>query len=224
MQVVLSTTFAWAALICGADARYRVVVSSTVSAAVDGRRARRDRGRLAVIDAVVDLLHEGHTPPTSRQVTERSGVSEATLFRYFETLDDLQRQAVDRFLERNAPLFEIPGIGDGELRDRVDRFAAARVALYDAIAPIARLGRARAFDHAHFAASLREVRARLADQTRTHFASELGALGPAARDDVVGTITTLTSFESWDQLRGDLRRTPSQIRRAWRHGIQALLH
>jgi AcrR family transcriptional regulator len=189
---------------------------------VDGRRARRERGRVAVIDAVVDLLHEGAAPPSAADVAKRAGVSPATLFRYFETIDDLQHEATSRFFERNAALFELPPASD-PLDERADDYAAARVTLYDTIAPIARLARARSFDHPHLARTLHEVRSRMAGQVRTYFAPELRALTPAARDDAIGLVCTITSFESWDQLRQDFDRTPAQIRRTWRRGIAALL-
>jgi AcrR family transcriptional regulator len=189
---------------------------------VDGRRARRERGRIAVIDAVVDLLQEGATPPSAAEVAKRAGVSPATLFRYFETIDDLQHEATSRFFERNAPLFEVPPSA-GSLDERADGYASARVSLYDTIAPIARLARVRSFDHPHLARTLHEVRSRMAVQVRTHFAPELRTLTPAARDDAVGLITTMTSFESWDQLRQDFDRSPAQIRRAWRQAIVATL-
>jgi AcrR family transcriptional regulator len=189
---------------------------------VDGRRARRERGRIAAIDAVVDLLQEGATPPSAAEVAKRAGVSPATLFRYFETIDDLQHEATSRFFERNAPLFEVPA-SSGPLDERADGYAAARVTLYDTIAPIARLARVRSFDHPHLARTLHEVRSRMAAQVRTHFAPELRALTPAGRDDAVALITTMTSFESWDQLRQDFDRSAAQIRRAWRQAIAANL-
>lgn len=189
---------------------------------VDGRNARRERGRQAVIDAVVDLLGEGHVPPSTAEVTERAGVSEATFFRYFETIDDLQLQATQRFLGTHAHLFDIRRKGTGALGDRVDRFVAARAELCEIIAPIARLGRSRAFDHPGMDALLRDVRRRQARQIDEHFARELDRLQRAQRDDVVATVAALTSFEAWDMARHDLDRTPTQVRRAWRTAVRAL--
>jgi AcrR family transcriptional regulator len=194
---------------------------SAAEVSVDGRRARRDRGRLAVIEAVLDLLEEGEHPPMASHVAKRAGVSSATLFRYFDTIDELQHEATSRFFERNAPLFEIPQIGAGAFGPRADRYAAARVTLYEAIAPVARLGRARAFDRPLFAETLHTVRQGMADQIRTHFAPELQTLTPAARDDAVGLVGTITSFESWDQMRHEFGRSQTQIRRAWRRAISA---
>ncbi|HRA35675.1 MAG TPA: TetR/AcrR family transcriptional regulator, partial [Acidimicrobiales bacterium] len=190
---------------------------------VDGRSARRERGRAAVIDAVVDLLQEGHAPPTTPQVVERAGISEASLFRYFRSIDDLQLEATARFLDRHAHLFEIPASGQGALEVRIDRFASSRTALWDAIGPMARLGRARSFEHPALADLLLGARLAQADQVRQQFAPELEALAPQARADAVAVIVSLTAFEAWDLQRQDLGRTPAQVRRAWRTALRALL-
>lgn len=189
---------------------------------VDGRRARRDRGRLAVIDAMVELVEAGHRPPAVAAVAERAGVSVASIFRYFDNLDDLQRETIERFLDRYAPLLEIEDIGTGPLDARIGRYVGARLALYEKIAPMARLVRARALDQPLLAATLGGMRLRLADQARQHFLPELRGRRPAARADLVGSIVTLTSFESWDQLRHELDATGPTVRRAWRSGVRAL--
>jgi Bacterial regulatory proteins, tetR family len=77
---------------------------------VDGRHARRERGRLAVIDAMLILVSEGHVPPTVEQLAERAGVSAASVFRYFDTLEDLRQATTGVFFKRNPHLFEIPEI------------------------------------------------------------------------------------------------------------------
>lgn len=48
----------------------------------DGRRMRTERGRAAVVEALIDLVNEG-SYPTVAQIAERAGVSERTVFRYF---------------------------------------------------------------------------------------------------------------------------------------------
>jgi AcrR family transcriptional regulator len=189
---------------------------------VDGRRARRERGRQEVIEVVVDLLCEGHVPPRPEEVMSRSGVSEATLFRYFDTLADLQHEAMQRFIERSSPLIAIPELGRGDLVSRTRRFTNARVELFLAVAPVARLARARSFDQPHFATTLQQVRVGLADQVRVQFAPELASRAPSKGDDLVAVLTTMTSFESWDHQHLDLRRSPSQIRRSWKQAILTL--
>ncbi len=189
----------------------------------DGRRARRDRNRAAVIDAMFSLLDEGVIPPPTDAIAERAGVSVSSVFRYFDNLDDLQEQTVTRHFERFAPLFEIPSIGTGSRDHRVVALVDARLELYRSIAPVARLARARAVEHLRLADTLAEIRTRFAAQIRVHFAPEIAGLGGVAGTDLVGLVDTLTSFESWDLLHAIHRGSDATIRRAWTTGITRLI-
>ena len=197
--------------------------SPIAEAAVDGRRARRDRGRLAVTEAAIDLVLEGHIPPTAEFIAERAGVSVASIFRYFDTLDELRNETTRLYFERYAHLFDIPHIGHGAIADRIENFVSSRVSLYEATEPMARLLRWRAPQVPEMEAMLHRVRATRSDQVRIHFADELCQLTPAAAQDAVAVVSTLTSFEAWDQIRNDHARSPLQIRRAWANALTRLL-
>lgn len=170
----------------------------------------------------MDLAREGGAAPSTEAIAQRAGVSVASLFRYFDGLEDLRRQVIARFFDRYAGLFDIPDVGIGPHAARVERYVAARITLYETIAPLARLSRAQSLDRADIALSLGEMRRQHADATRAHFAPELGAFTRAGIDDRVAVITAMTSFESWDLLQSDLARSRMQIRRAWTSSIAAL--
>lgn len=189
----------------------------------DGRRARRERGRVAVSEAMIDLVFEGNLPPSANQVAERAGVSIASLFRYFETLDDLRTEATEIYFERHGHLFDIDDIGEGSLHRRIDNFVRSRATLYETTEPMARLLRIRANEMDGANDLLQRVRATRADQVRHHFDHELRAMTNAVRDDLVAIIVTMTSFESWDQMRSGHGRTNRQIRRAWSAALDQLL-
>ena len=190
---------------------------------VDGRRARRERGRIAVSDAVIDLVVEGNADPTAEQVAKRAGVSVASLFRYFETLKELRRETLRRYFKRYDHLFQLPDISESTLEDRSQVFVNCRAKLYETTEPMCRQARRRAPDFPDLDEELHSVRAMQADQIRQCFAYELEALSPSARDDLVATINTLTSFESWDQIVHDHNRTPQQVRRTWTTALHRLL-
>jgi AcrR family transcriptional regulator len=190
---------------------------------VDGRRARRERGRASVVDAMFALLEEGSNVPTVEAVAERAGVSASSVFRYFDSLDDLQHRTIERYFERFAHLFVIPSIGRGDLVTRTVRLVDARLDLYDAIGPLGRLARARALDTPQLAQTLAETRATLARQVRHHFAAELTERTPARADDLVALIDSLTSFEAWDLMRTAHARSRQQIRRAWLAALPMLI-
>jgi AcrR family transcriptional regulator len=197
-------------------------VSIDESARVDGRRARRERNRAAVIDALLSLIDEGHVPPSTDDIAERAGVSVSSLFRYFESLDDLQEQTIERHLERFADLFEIRAMGVGPLADRIDRLVDTRITLYRSIAPVARLARARGLDSPRVADKLAEIRAGFIRQIRDHFAPELATLPRADGNDLVVLIDALTSFESWDLARTTHGCSDRLVRRAWTAGVAGI--
>ena len=189
----------------------------------DGRRARRERGRSAVCEAMIDLVFEGHQPPTTEQIAERAGVSVASLFRYFDTLDDLRRDTTDLYFDRFSNLFEIADIGAGSLAERIERFVDARATLYETTEPMCRLVRIRAHESQAVSNMIDLVIASRADQIRDHFSPELSLVTTAGADDLTAVISTLTSFESWDQMCQQHRRTHRQVRRAWATALARVL-
>lgn len=190
---------------------------------LDGRRVRRDRNRAAVVDAVFSLLHDGFVPPSTEQVAERAGVSVSSVFRYFDSLDDLQRQTIEVHLARSAPLFEVPALGEGTLDERIATLVGARLALYRQIAPVARLARMRAPEYPLIAEALVGTRLTLVRQLRRHFSAELSALDRGDAGNVVALVDVLTSFESWEQMRRGSKLSERRIGAAWTRGIRAVL-
>lgn len=184
-----------------------------------GTRARR----VAVVDAFIDLMLEHGTAPTPEEVAERGGVSRATFFRYFSTLGELRDEAVGRIAERFPDLLTIPDPGNGPLDDRIRLLVDIRVRLHETLHPVELLSRARAVEDGGTADFVDAIRQVWADQVRQHFDDELRAHGPSHRDDIVASISVLTSVESWQQFRQSHGRTPLQTRRAWRRALARIL-
>ena len=183
-------------------------------APADADADRSGRIRAEVVEALFELLQEQGSLPSVAEVAERSGVSTSTVFRYFDDLDGLRAAVAERYFTRFAPLFELPGLGEGTTAERIDALVGARVALYGPIAPLARMARARTGEHEPFAATLAVTRQRFADQVRAHL--------PEADDDVAAVVDVLTSFESWDLLRArDL--DDGDVARIWTTGLTAIL-
>ena len=184
---------------------------------------RRERGRLAVTEAMINLVLEGHGPPSHEDVARRAGVSAASLFRYFETLDELRQETIRRYFARFAHLFEIADSGKGSLDDRIDRFVATLLRLYATTEPISRLARSRAFTVPDVEDELHRTRTTTPIRSVGTSPPRLAVLSPARHDDLVAVIATTTSFESWIQLRDDHERNSAQTRRAWTTALRRLL-
>jgi TetR/AcrR family transcriptional regulator of autoinduction and epiphytic fitness len=190
----------------------------------DGRTARRERSRIAVVDAAFELILDGKVPPAPADIAERAGVSVSSVFRNFDGLGDIQHQAIERFDERFAHLLLVAPQPDTPLATRIERFVSARVELYQVAGPVIRLARQRSLDYPAIADSVGKQQSRLADQTRNFFAPETAASTPARASNFLALIDALTSPAAFDVMSGAHARTPRQISQTWAAGITTLLH
>jgi AcrR family transcriptional regulator len=174
------------------------------------------------LDAFIDLVLEGHLPPTAEQVAERAGISKATFFRYFESLNAMRYDAGARMLER-FPLLHVADPGQGPLRERIERFVALRVELWEKVHLLAQLQRTMVLQDPGAARMVDRVREMMVEQVHEHFAPELRERSAAQRDDAAMLIAMITSVESWEQFRNTYGRSPLQTRRAWTRAIESLL-
>lgn len=168
---------------------------------VDGRRARRDQNRDRVVDALLDLYREGNLQPSVAAVAERSGVSHRSVFRYFEDLDELYRVAIERQYDAVSDLMRLSRIGEGPLDDRIDRIVENRLTLYDAVAPVARVGRMRAPIEPVLEEHIRDMSVRGLQQIRTHFAPEFAAVPTGTAGAIAEAVAALLSLEMVEFLR-----------------------
>lgn len=167
----------------------------------DGRTARRDRNRTAVLDAVLALFCEDNLSPSPEEVARRSGASLRSVYRYVSDADDLIRSAIARHIELVQPLFAIEDMGEGSFAQRLERFVDLRLRLYDAIAATARAASLRAPRNDAIRNQLAKRRRLLHEQAERQFAPELERLGPDERVAVLAAVDALTQIETLDLYR-----------------------
>ena len=168
---------------------------------VDGRTARRDRNKVAVLDAVLELFDEGNLQPSVHEVAERSGVSLRSVYRYFDDAEDLIREAIARVIARAWPIFKFDGWGEGDLDGRIERIVESRLALYEAIAPAARAANMRAAAQPILEEGRFGRRESLRRQVSKHFEPEFSAMAPDVRGKRLATIDALMQFEGLELMR-----------------------
>lgn len=169
--------------------------------AIDGRSARRDRNRLAVIDAAIELFAEGNLRPDSSAIAQRCGLSLKSVTRYFEDLDSLIATAAARQMEQFFPLYQIHAIGQGPLDHRIADFVRVRLKAYEVMAATFRAASLLALSQPSVQKHLIEARVLARTQIEVHFAPELQALTPAQRQSRVAAIDALLQSESLDHYR-----------------------
>lgn len=189
----------------------------------DGRTARRDRNRDAVLDAAIDLFREDAEFPGPAQVAERSGVSRRSVQRYFDDMDSLLRAAMARHLRRVDHLFTLDQPGDDDLDARIARLVEARLHLYAAIAPMARAANLRARSNPLIRERLAERRQLLLDQVDAMFAPELAALSARDRRERVAALDVLLGLEALERLLHDRGLSRAAVRRSITYAATATL-
>ncbi|MEM7284849.1 MAG: hypothetical protein AAF480_00725 [Actinomycetota bacterium] len=192
------------------------------SVAVDGRTARRDRNRRAVLNAIIDLIQEGNPLPTVAEISERSGTSHRSLFRYFDDLDSLFAEAVLVAYGRYAPLSRIHRFGHGTRSERIDNLIAQRLALYDAMAPLVHSGRRRRGAMEPMELAMAQYMGPMRDQLAAHFGPEVEACPVGERGALLDAVEALLSIEGFEFLRRN-QRSDEEIAAAYRAGLHRLL-
>lgn len=168
---------------------------------IDGRRARRDRNRETVVDAILSLYREGKVSPTLDEIADRSGVSHRSVFRYFEDLEELYRVAIERHYSTLEPYLQLDEEPAADLDGRIEQFVGHRLGLYERAAPVARVGRMHALQSDILMDNLSRSRSRLRRQARAHFRTDLTTLPAGEADALTNAVTSLLTFEAIETMR-----------------------
>jgi AcrR family transcriptional regulator len=168
------------------------------STTVDGRAARAQRTRDAVVRALLDLVRDGYLRPTAREIAERAGISLRSVYVHFDDLDDLFAAAVRQHLRDSADFLD-PVDATLPLPARVRAFAGQRGALYDQGAAVRRAATVWAPTSAPLREALARGRRVAAHDTARLFADAI-APGPD-HDARLEAIDAAGSAALWDHLR-----------------------
>ena len=166
----------------------------------DGRRARGQRNRDAVIDAILILLDQGNASPTAREIADTAGVSLRSVFRHFADLDSLFGAAIQQQARRTAHLYEPPSRA-GDAEQRVASLVAQRRKLYETISEVRRSWILRYSDVPSVSHILDDIYVGLYQQIVDFFQDDLAHLTPAQQREVLDAIDVATSFDAWAHLR-----------------------
>ncbi len=196
---------------------------SAVDASTDGRVLRRERNRAEIVDALLALLREGHIEVSAAAIAERAKLSERSIFRYFDDLDDLYRTVCAVQFERERKHATIDSFSKGSTEDKIAHFVEQRVRLFTSIGSIGRASRVFAHRNAVIAKELRRARVLLRRQIADNFADEIAALPSAERSHAATIIDSLCNFESFSIMRSDYDMTIASITTTLTTGIRKVL-
>jgi AcrR family transcriptional regulator len=184
---------------------------------LDGRRRRGNTSRARIVQAMMQLIRDGHVSPGAARVAELAGVSLRTVFRHFEEMDSIYREISESMQARVLPPFFRPYTGD-TWPDRLAELVSRRIELYETILPF------------KIAADLRRHQSEyLAADYAQHLYLEKMSLEAVLPPGLVGDKTFIaalraaTCFQVWRVYRHDQRLTIRDARAAMERSINALL-
>ncbi len=187
---------------------------------VDGRRARGERTRLRVLEAMLHLVEEGELRPTAQQVASRAGVALRTVYHHFEDVEALRRMAHELQMSRHSEILQPFNVSD-PIAVRIEILARQLRRLFEAITPIRRATVFDAQNSNEMADGLRRSRAIRRAHVAAAFAPEI-AVDNEART-LVDALDQATSWQAWHYVRLNLGRSAQSAEKGLILSLQRLL-
>lgn len=181
---------------------------------IDGRSARRERNRREIVDALLELIRNEAVDASAAEVATKAGLSERSVFRYFDDVNDLYSEVCAVQFSLVQPRAVIDGFAQGTVDDKVKKFVDQRIGLHHAIGRVGVAARAHAHRNPVIAKQLIDARALLRRQITEHFATELATLDETHRLAAIASIDLCTTYEAIEMLFTEHRMTDSAVRDA----------
>jgi len=190
---------------------------------VDGRAARAERTRRAIVDALLVLIGEGDLLTSPERIVERAGVSLRTLWTNFKDLEGLYAAVDQRLIELVLESYQ-PIPSGSPLPERIHALCHQRGRLLELAAPATRASQLRLPYSAQLRRNRQAHHRRSCDELRTVFATELDPLNPTQRECLVGDLAVNTSPAAWLLLRDELAMTQRAATEVLIRSVTALLN
>ena len=178
----------------------------------DGRVARGQRTREAVIDALLGLYADGNLTPTIEDIAGRVGRTTRAIYHHFQDKEALAVAIAERQLERHLELFTARP-PTGTRTERIDGIATHRAELFETVAPARRSALVRMHRSPEIQKQQTTLAAHLRNQLARTFEPELSALHTDAAAEALELLDLHTSWETWDRLRTWQRQSVERSRR-----------
>ena len=198
-------------------------MTSIPASAVDGRSLRRERNRQDIVDALLSLIENGETEISAALIASKAGLSERSIFRYFDDVNDLYRSVCDLAFSKEIEYALIDDAGVGSLDTKIENFVNQRVRIYTMNEKIAPAARSFAFKNPIIKNQLVVGRKLLRTQIMKHFAEELSVFDKQQQQSAVAIIDSLTTFEYYDMMRSDQKMSVQAIKSVLAESIRKAL-
>jgi TetR/AcrR family transcriptional regulator of autoinduction and epiphytic fitness len=189
----------------------------------DGRRARSERSREAVVQALLAFVREGHPRPSAVQIARRAKVSRRVVFNQFKDIESLRAICLARFAQEENSKFWRPIPSGLALPERLKAFVRARSARLEYVTAFRRASIVLAPLSPRIVEAVRAGAARAHAEVKAVFDSEICQVAPARRRRFATLLIAACSWPLWDLLRQDLNLSPHRAREAMTAMVAAVI-
>lgn len=187
----------------------------------DGRTARLERNRAAIVRAQVEHVQETGRLATADEIAERADVSQRSVYRIFGDKATLLREATSYVYKQLADRFPFPELDGLSVLERICRVVDHLASVYEFVTPMRRV-LAKSEISPDLALEERErVRARYLEKIRSGF-SDLGVFAEASPVRI-GAFRLITSWNAWEYLRSEGKLPAESAKKVVCHAIEAVL-
>jgi TetR/AcrR family transcriptional regulator of autoinduction and epiphytic fitness len=184
---------------------------------IDGRTARSERTRTAIVDAHLQLIREGDLRPTADRIAKQAGVSLRALWSHFADMESLFAASGQRVLEvRDGS--QKPVSGQLPLDERIDAYCKQRSRLLEQIAPTAKASAIKE----PFSDTLQRYRRlhveRVREELSILFAAEIDG-----DDELLNALTAVSMWPTWSTWREPMNLPVAAARATLARTIRSLL-
>jgi AcrR family transcriptional regulator len=173
---------------------------TTPAPATDGRSARSQRTREAVVDALLALIRDGEPRPTARAIAERASVSLRSVYVHFDDLEDLFVAVAERQMAVVGTMIHRIAL-DAPLEARITDMCSQRARIFEEVGPVRRAAALQAPTSPTLSSLLTKLRSDSRDMLARVFRPELDALSEPARRARLAALDAMLSPEGWDLIR-----------------------
>lgn len=184
---------------------------------VDGRTARSERTRKAIVEAHVALILSGDLRPTADRIAKQAGVSLRALWSHFADMEALFAASGERILQQRDEDHRAIAV-DLPLPARIDAYCHQRARLLEHIAPAAKASALKE----PFSPALQGYRRCHVDRVRTElkilFGREIDG-----DETLLAALTATSMWPTWGTMRDAMGLDPEGARIVLSRAVTALL-
>lgn len=192
-------------------------------ASVDGRTARKNSNRDAVVEAAMKLFEAGNKNPKMEDIAAAAGVSVRSAYRYFSNVEEITQAAAVENLAKYGALFEVENLGVGTLDERIRNLVSSRMRLFDEAHAMIAAVMAHIYEDNFIGNMLAWRLQHMYLQNLEMFSAELSRLPALESQQIAAALDGILSFDNAESMRRRLGFTSGAVADAMIYAFHRLL-